>query len=71
MEPPEEARQWLRDLLGIPSDESDASRPLDAWEVLGPALAAVHEASIPAETEPAIQMIFPDMEEPRPEGSAR
>ena len=63
MEPSKEIRQWHRGLLGIPPDEDDPSRPLEAWEVLGPALAVVHETNIPMETEPATQMLFPALED--------
>ena len=71
MEPPEEARQWLRQLLGMAPEESSPSRPLEAWAILGPALAAVHAEIIPAETEPATQMLFPELEGPRSGGSPR
>jgi hypothetical protein len=69
MEPPEEVRQWVSELVGLAPEESRLSRPLEAWAILGPALAAVHEATVPVETEPATQMVFPGLEGPQSEGS--
>jgi hypothetical protein len=68
MEPSEEVRQWVSDLVGIAPEEGRLSRSLEAWAILGPALAAVHGAAVPAETEPATQMVFPEMEGPPFEG---
>ena len=69
MEPPEEVRRWVSELLGMASEGSRLSRALEAWAILGPALAAVHNATVPAETEPATQMVFPGLEEPQSEAS--
>ncbi len=63
MEPPEETRRWVGELVGITADEHLA-RSGEAWTTLGPALTAVHEALVSAETEPAVQMLFPAVEEP-------
>lgn len=63
MEPPEEVRRWVGDLVGLPVDDH-LSHTRQAWEALEPALAAVHEAPIPAETEPAVRMLFPIVEDP-------
>ena len=67
MEPSEEVRQWVGELLGIAPEEGRLSRSLGAWSELGPALAAVHSAILPAETEPATQMVLPGLEGHRPE----
>jgi hypothetical protein len=69
MEPPEEVRQWVSELMGIPAEEGGLSRSLEPWAILGLALTAVHGAAIPAETEPATQMVFPGLESPQSEGS--
>ena len=58
MEPTGEARGWIGDLLGASVDDH-LSRAAEAWPSLGPALAAVHEAAVPAETEPAVQLQIP------------
>jgi len=68
MEPPEEVRRWISELVGVAPEGDRLSRPLEAWAVLGPALAAVHGATIPVETEPATQMVFPELEGPQSEG---
>jgi hypothetical protein len=69
MEPPEEVRQWVSELVGMAPGEGPLSRSLVAWAVLGPALAAVHGAIVPVETEPATQMGFPGLEGLQPEES--
>ena len=69
MEPPEEVRRWVSELVGIGPEEGRLSRALEAWVMLGPALAAVHGATVPAETEPATQMVLPGLEGPQFEGS--
>ena len=69
MEPSEEVRQWISELVGMAPGEGRLSRSLVAWAVLGPALAAVHGATVPMETEPATQMGFPALEGLQPEGS--
>jgi len=69
MEPPEEVRRWVSELLGMTPEENRLPRALEAWAILGPALAAVHSATVPAETEPATQMVFPGLEEPQSEAS--
>lgn len=63
MEPSEETRRWISELVGVPVDEHLA-RSHQAWATLAPALAAVHEASVPEETEPAVEMRFPAGGEP-------
>jgi len=68
MEPPEQVRQWIHELLGVRLEEDRAGRPLGAWAVLGPALAAVHEATFPVETEPATLLLVPGMDEPQSQG---
>ncbi len=69
MEPSEEVRQWIGELVGMAPEERRLSRSLEAWATLGPALAAVHGATVPMETEPAIQMGFPALEGLQPEES--
>jgi len=69
MEPPEGVRQWVSELVGMAPGEGRLSRSLVAWAVLGPALAAVHGATVPVETEPATQMGFPGLERLQPEES--
>lgn len=69
MEPSEAVRQWVSELMGIAPEEGRLSRSLEAWTILGPALAAVHGATIPVEVEPATQMVFPGLEGPQPGGS--
>jgi hypothetical protein len=68
MEPPEEARRWISELMMVPVDDHLA-RSRQAWATLGPALAAVNEAPMPAETEPAVQMLFRAALEPPIAGS--
>ena len=63
MEPSEEARRWISELAGVPADEHLA-RSRQAWATLGPALAAVNEAPVPAETEPAVQMLLRAVAQP-------
>ncbi len=63
MEPSEEARRWISELVRVPVDQHLA-RSRQAWATLAPALAAVNEAPVPAETEPAIQMLFRAVLEP-------
>jgi hypothetical protein len=63
MEPSEEARRWISELVGVPVDEH-LERSGQAWVALGPALAAVNEAPVPAETEPAVQMLVRPIAEP-------
>ncbi len=58
MEPSEEVRQWVSELLGIAPEEGRLPLSLQTWVLLGPALAAVHGATVPVETEPAIQMVL-------------
>ncbi len=67
MEPPDDVRQWVEELLGVRPEADRAGRPLEAWAVLGPALAAVHEATIPVETEPATVLVVPSADEHRTE----
>jgi len=69
MEPSDEVRRWASELMGMAPEEDRLSRPLEAWAILGAALAAVHEAIVPAETEPVTQMVFPGLEGPQSEGS--
>ncbi len=69
MEPSEEVRQWIGELVGMAPGEGRLSRSLEAWATLGPALAAVHGAIVPMETEPATQMGFPALGDLQPEGS--
>jgi len=69
MEPSEEVRQWVSELLGIAPEEGLLPLSLETWAVLVPALRAVHGASIPAETEPATQMVLPRLEGPQSGGS--
>lgn len=65
MEPSDEVRRWASELMGIAPEEDRLSQPLEAWAILGPALAAVHGAIVPAETEPATQMVFHWLEGPQ------
>jgi hypothetical protein len=58
MEPPEEVRQWVSELFGIAPEEGRLPLSLETWAVLGAALAAVHGATVPVETEPATQMVL-------------
>ena len=69
MEPPEEVRQWVSELVGIAPEEGRLARSVEAWALLIPALEAVHGATVPVETEPATQMVFPGTEGLEPEGS--
>ena len=69
MEPSEEVRQWISELVGMAPGEGRLSRSLVAWAVLGPALAAVHGATVPAETEPVTQMVLPGLQGAQAEGS--
>lgn len=62
MEPPEEVRRWISDLLGIVPEGDRLSWPLEAWGILGPALDTVHRATVPMETEPATQMVLSGLE---------
>lgn len=64
MEPPEQVRQWIGELLGMTSEGDSLRKPLEAWAVLGPALAAVHAATVAAETEPATVLVIPGSGEP-------
>ncbi len=59
VEPPEQVRQWVREVVGLAPPGDRPEGPLPAWAVLGPALAAVHGASIPVETEPATLLVIP------------
>jgi hypothetical protein len=61
MEPPEEVRQWVSELFGIASEEGRLPLSLETWAALGAALAAVHGATVPVETEPATQMALPGL----------
>ena len=70
VEPPEQVRQWVQEVLGLSQEEHRARTPLALWAVLGPALAAVHEASFPPETEPATLMVVPGVDGPRSAGGA-
>ena len=63
MEPSEETRRWISELVGVPVDEH-LERSREAWAALGPALAAMTEAPVSAEAEPAVQMRFPALLEP-------
>ncbi len=67
MEPPEEVRRWVNRLVGMAPEGNDLSSPLDAWEVLGPALDAVNRVTLPMETEPATRMVFPEPEGAQPQ----
>lgn len=64
MEPPEQVRQWIGELLGMPSEGEGSRMPLEAWSVLGPALASVHAASVAMETEPATVLMIPGSGDP-------
>ena len=72
MEPTREVREWFRGLWGAPDDE-EAGRELEAWPRLESALAAVHGASVPMETEPATQLLLPGVEgaSPAPDRGSR
>ncbi|GEM_PF-3489728 len=59
MEPPEQVRQWIGELLGITLEGDSTRKPLEAWTMLGPALAAVHGATVAMETEPATVLVIP------------
>ncbi|MBI4735649.1 MAG: hypothetical protein HY766_06250 [candidate division NC10 bacterium] len=59
MEPPEQVRQWIGELLGMPLEGDSTRKPLEAWSVLGPALAAVHGATVAMETEPVTVLVIP------------
>jgi len=59
VEPPEQVREWVRELVGLAAGGDRPGGPLTAWAVLGSALAAVHGASIPVETEPATLLVIP------------
>jgi len=59
VEPPEQVREWVRELVGLAAGGDRPGGPLTAWAVLGPALAAVHVATIPVETEPATLLVIP------------
>ena len=69
MEPPEEVRQWVSELVGIAPEEGRLVRSVEAWALLIPALEAVHGVTVPVETEPATQMVFPGTEGDQPESS--
>ena len=64
MEPPEQVRQWIAELLGMPSEGDSTRKPLEAWTMLGPALAAVHGATVAMETEPVTVLVIPGSSEP-------
>jgi hypothetical protein len=68
MEPSEEVRRWISELLGIVPEGDRLSWPLDAWGILEPALDAVHRATVPMETEPATQMVLHGLEGATSEG---
>ena len=70
VEPPEHVRQWVQEVLGLSQEEHRARTPLALWAALGPALAAVHEATFPPETEPATLLVVPVADEPRSAGGA-
>ncbi len=53
MEPPDEARRWISDLLGVAVD-GHLSGAVQGWAALLPALDAIRDADVPAETLPAI-----------------
>ncbi|MBI2163515.1 MAG: hypothetical protein HYU32_05170 [candidate division NC10 bacterium] len=59
MEPPQQMRQWIGELLGMPLEGDSTRKPLEAWSVLGPALAAVHGATVAMETEPVTVLVIP------------
>ena len=58
MEPTDEARRWISELVGAAVDDH-LSRAPQGWASLGPALAAIHGVAMPAETEPAVQIHIP------------
>jgi len=62
MDPPQEVRQWVSELVGMAPEKGRLARSLVAWAVLGPALAAVHGEPVPVEAEPATQMVLPGVE---------
>ena len=68
MEPSEEIRQWVGELMGMAPEEGGLSQLLEAWATLGPSLQTVHAATVPMETEPATQLSFPELEVSPPEG---
>ena len=59
MEPPEQVRQWIGELLGMTLEGDSTRKPLEAWTMLGPALAAVHGATVAMETEPSTVLVIP------------
>ena len=59
MEPPEQVRQWIGELLGMTLEGDSTRKPLEAWTMLGPALAAVHGATVAMETEPVTVLVIP------------
>ena len=69
MEPPEEVRQWISELVGIAPEEGRLARSVEAWAILVPSLEAVHGATVAVETEPATQMVLPGTEGLEPGGS--
>jgi len=58
MEPRQDARRWIGELLGAGVD-GDLSRAAEAWATLGPDLAAILQAAVPAETQPALMLRIP------------
>ncbi len=64
MEPPEQVRQWIGELLGMTLEGDSTRKPLEAWTMLGPALAAGHGATVAMETEPATVLVIPGSSEP-------
>jgi len=64
MEPPEQVRQWIGELLGMTLEGDSTRKPLEAWTMLGPALEAVHGATVAMETEPATVLVIPGSGDP-------
>lgn len=59
MEPPAAVRKWMGELAGVAPEGEGPAKPLEAWAVLGPALAAVNAAAVAMETEPATVLAIP------------
>lgn len=59
MEPPEQVRQWIGELLGMPLEGDSTRKPLEGWTMLGLALEAVHGATVAMETEPVTVLVIP------------
>lgn len=64
MEPPEQVRQWIGELLGMPLEGDSTRKPLEGWTMLGLALEAVHGATVAMETEPVTVLVIPGSGDP-------